>query len=82
MLMMVINGAWQHNLLPIVSQYTALQSTWATEGTQGLSWEQETGRVEGQTSGDITDPEVGISSIREALSDQDAGFDSTYSVCV
>lgn len=38
--------------------------------------------MEGQTSGDSADPEVGISSIREALSDQDAGFDGTYDVCV
>lgn len=38
--------------------------------------------MEGQTSGDSVDPEVGISSIREALSDQDAGFDGTYDVCV
>lgn len=30
-------------------------------------------RVEGQTSGDNVDPEVGISSIREALSDQMQG---------
>ena len=38
--------------------------------------------MEGQTSGDSADPEVGISSIREALSDQDAGFHGTYDVCV
>lgn len=41
--------------------------------------------MEGQTSRDSTDPEVGISSIREALSDQDAGVDMGVScarVCV
>lgn len=34
--------------------------------------------MEGQTSGDGADPEVGISSIRGALSDQDAAFDCSY----
>lgn len=38
--------------------------------------------MEGQTSGESLDPEVGISSIREGLSDQDAGFDGTYVVCM
>lgn len=38
--------------------------------------------MEGQTSGESTDPEVGISSIREALSDQHAGLDTLLDVSV
>lgn len=37
--------------------------------------------MEGQTSGDSVDPEVGISSIREALSDPDAGASMAPMMC-
>lgn len=51
-------------------------------GWEGWDGEWDTSTVEGQSSRDGTDLEVGISSIREALSYQDAGFDVCLRVCV
>lgn len=42
----------------------------------------ETVRVEGQSSGDSADFEVGISSIRELLADQNAALHVCVCVCV
>lgn len=55
-----------------------LYSPHEPQGTGGFKLRAESGgsetdTVEGQTSRDSPDPEVGISSIREAASDQDAG---------